>query len=241
MHSWGSMHGVCVCAVILLLQGALAGESESLDSGAPHVNQVLCWSPKYPVAVLCAWSLQPEPLQPTSVTATYRLGLSGKKMTCKVGPGPLPGPLPITAPGPLAGLLSGWCEIEHLELFVLQTYIVSVSVENHTGQYSFILEHIVKPDPPLKVVVTPGSRRQLSVKWAPPPSWPDPTLFPLKYRVQYTQEGHAPRTLGPYERCEVVLRGLRPRSSYSIRVSAQDFLDNGHPSDWSLPISAHTT
>lgn len=48
----------------------------------------------------------------------------------------------------------------------------------------------MKPDAPVNVKVTALPGRKLQVQWAPPPTWPDPVTFPLKYVVQF-QWGNA--------------------------------------------------
>lgn len=44
---------------------------------------------------------------------------------------------------------------------------------------------VVKPDPPVNVSVMVMPGRKLSVQWAPPPTWPDPVNFLLKYTVKF--------------------------------------------------------
>jgi len=44
---------------------------------------------------------------------------------------------------------------------------------------------VVKPDPPVNVSVTVLPGKKLSVQWGPPPTWPDPVNFLLKYTVKY--------------------------------------------------------
>lgn len=48
-----------------------------------------------------------------------------------------------------------------------------------------ILAIAVRPDPPVNVRVVASQGRRVLVKWSHPPSWPDPLLFPLKYKVRY--------------------------------------------------------
>lgn len=44
---------------------------------------------------------------------------------------------------------------------------------------------VVKPDPPVNVSVMVMPGKKLSVQWGPPPTWPDPVNFLLKYTVKY--------------------------------------------------------
>lgn len=53
-----------------------------------------------------------------------------------------------------------------------------------------LLWSTVKPDPPVNVRVKALPGKKLQVQWDPPPTWPDPLTFPLKYTVQF-QWGHA--------------------------------------------------
>ncbi|KAK3567032.1 hypothetical protein QTP86_008973 [Hemibagrus guttatus] len=96
----------------------------------------------------------------------------------------------------------------------------------------------VKPDPPVnvKVVALPG--KKLHVKWAPPPTWPDPVTFPLKYKVQF-QWGNPSTTsiMGPYESESMVRSGVMPGRMYHIRVSVMDLLGHGQSSEWSDTVN----
>ncbi|XP_041086141.1 interleukin-27 subunit beta [Polyodon spathula] len=219
------------CAVAVLLRVAGCSLAALPLDNAPSKPLVRCWSPSYPEKVLCSWTLERNTHLPTEVTATYSLGFKGKVQQCVRDP-----------------LDDSLCVIEEPELYSSLPYYINVSASNTAGRAStllpFITENIVKPDPPINVTATPtpGRSRQLSLQWAPPPSWPLPQLFPLKYLVQYSWgvDKHS-RTVGPYEETHCTLKGLRPRSSYTVRVSALDFIDNGEASEWSEPASANTT
>nr|XP_015221175.1 PREDICTED: interleukin-27 subunit beta [Lepisosteus oculatus] len=179
-----SQSSSCVCAHAVLLGAALflGAASQSAHDSLPQLD-VQCWSPSYPQRVLCTWKVQPEPDLPTSYTATYRKGLLGVQIPCEVNP-----------ERPRS------CVMENLEMFSVEPYFVNVTATNALGSTTrllpFILEKIVKPDPPVDIKVTLRSSRRLTVEWAPPPSWTDPTLFQLKYQVQYSDGGvRAPRTV----------------------------------------------
>lgn len=47
---------------------------------------------------------------------------------------------------------------------------------------------VVKPDPPVDVRVSPHNDRNLLVEWAPPPSWTNLEILPLKYQILYQWE-----------------------------------------------------
>ncbi|KAG7456790.1 hypothetical protein MATL_G00239780 [Megalops atlanticus] len=212
----------------------------SLQPGfPPSPPEVTCWSPSYPLKTICSWSQDPEPLLPTRYMAIYMSGRCHRAGEC--GEHILKGPMDGKPCHPVPGL-SRHCVMEGLQLFRLEPYILNVTAINPLGSASrlfiFILEDIVKPDPPVNVTVIPGPGRQLSVEWAPPPTWTELDNFPLKYKVQYYRGiNESPRTVGPYESEKAVMKGLRPGSTYHIRVSAQDQL-MGQRSDWSQPVSA---
>ncbi|KAI1882734.1 hypothetical protein AGOR_G00237990 [Albula goreensis] len=212
----------------------------SLRPGYPPAHPgIHCWSPSYPNKAMCSWSEGPEPLLPTNYTATYWIGRCHAVGQCGVG-----APQEATVKyvcQPVPGL-SRQCALENLQLFSLDPYLLNLTSTNPLGSvstvFSFILEDIVKPDPPVNVRVTVGAARQLSVEWAPPPTWPNPTIFPLVYDVRYyhgSQE--SARRLNQYESERMVLKGLRPSSTYFVQVSARDQLV-GQSSDWSQPVKA---
>ncbi|XP_037239535.1 interleukin-27 subunit beta isoform X1 [Falco rusticolus] len=147
-----------------------------------------------------------------------------------LGPGPR-----ATAGNPLCG---------HVQMFSLTPYVVNVTAMNPLGSASrllpFLLENIIKPDPPedLRVSPIPGETKKLLVEWSPPGSWPFPQYFPLKYRIRYAQEGGSvTKTIGPYEQTSYTLTGVPPRTLHHIQVAAKDFTDSGEFSAWSLPAS----
>ncbi|NXP10487.1 IL27B protein, partial [Thinocorus orbignyianus] len=194
------------------------------DAPAPPV--VECWAISYPQAVNCSWLLEPEPLLDTDFVATYRHGVGG---TTEMGECVLTGPRS--------------CSFGDVRMFSLTPYVVNVTATNPLGAASrllpFLLESIIKPDPPedLRVSPIPGETTKLLLEWSPPGSWPFPEYFPLKYRVRYVQEEESsgPKTMGPYEQTSHTLTGLRPGTLHHIQVAA--FTDSGEPSAWSLPAS----
>ncbi|MFT7818802.1 interleukin-27 subunit beta [Arapaima gigas] len=199
----------------------------SLRPGYPPLPpEVHCWSPDYPLSVMCSWNKEPEPMLPTNYIATYSLEHSLEVQPCNSMPGQ-----------------NRVCLLKGVQLFSIKPNIVNVTAVNPLGSstrlLSFVLEDIVKPDPPVDVRVAPGMTKQLIVEWAPPPSWSNLRYFPLKYRVKYKLDGEDfSRILGPYESTRMVLKGLRPGKTYHIQVSAQELLDLGQSSDWSAATSA---
>ncbi|KAG1934969.1 interleukin-27 subunit beta [Pimephales promelas] len=194
----------------------------------PSPPDVHCWSPTYPKRAICSWTLTPEPILPTHYIATYRS---------------------FSEPLSSARQCQKWegqdrqCALEELEIFAGEPTLINITASNALGSttriWPFIFEQIVKPDPPVNVSVMVLPGKKLSVQWGPPPSWPDPVNFLLKYTVKYHwgKPGTA-RTLGPYESSKMVLSGLVAGRTYYIQISAKDFLDDGRTSDWSAPISA---
>ncbi|NXI42206.1 IL27B protein, partial [Galbula dea] len=186
-----------------------------------------CWAISYPQTVNCSWVLAPEPLLDTDFVVTYRHGTWGAPETGECLP-----------TGPRS------CSFGDVQMFSLTPYVVNVTAVNPLGTAStllpFLLENIIKPDPPedLRVSPIPGEPEKLLLEWSPPASWPFPDYFPLKYRIRYTEEGSsAPSTIEPYEQTSYTLTGLRPGTLHHIQVAAKAFTDSGEFSAWSLPAS----
>ncbi|XP_028672315.1 interleukin-27 subunit beta [Erpetoichthys calabaricus] len=200
----------------------------NLQPGYPPGTPVVhCRSNNYPEEAQCNWYLENETHIPTNFTATYRHGLFGEEQGCLV--------------------TNMSCVMRGFALYSTHPYIFNVTAWNPLGRkeklLQFVIEHIVKPDPPEDLMAWPSLewKRQLDISWQPPHTWQHPILFPLKYQVQYSwSDGKASRTTGPYEVTSIKLKGLRPRTTYSISVSAKDFLDNGEASDWSPTVTATT-
>ncbi|XP_010077349.1 PREDICTED: interleukin-27 subunit beta [Pterocles gutturalis] len=137
------------------------------------------------------------------------------------------------------------CSFGDVQMFSLAPYVVNVTAMNPLGTASrllpFLLENIIKPDPPenLRVSPIPGEPKKLLLEWSPPGSWPFPEYFPLKYRIRYPRVPLTPLhpQIGPYEQTSYTLTGVRPRTLHHIQVAAKDFTDSGEFSDWSLPAS----
>ncbi|NXX80591.1 IL27B protein, partial [Urocolius indicus] len=187
---------------------------------------VECWAVSYPQAVNCSWVLAPEPLLDTDFVATYRHGSreSSEQGEC-------------VRTGPRS------CSFGDLQMFSLTPYVLNVTATNALGTAStllpFLLENIIKPDPPedLKVSPIPEETTKLLLEWSPPGSWPFPEYFPLKYHIRYGWEGGSVTTVGPYEETSLTLTGLRPGTLHHIQVAAKDSTDSGEFSAWSPPAS----
>ncbi|XP_061871009.1 interleukin-27 subunit beta [Colius striatus] len=191
----------------------------------PPLPAVECWAISYPQAVNCSWVLAPDPLLDTDFVATYRHGsweASEQGECVRTGP---------------------WsCSFGDLQMFSLTPYVLNVTATNALGTASrllpFLLENIIKPDPPedLKVSPIPEETTELLLEWSPPGSWPFPEYFPLKYYIRYGWEGSV-TTIGPYEQTSYTLTGLRPGTLHHVQVAAKDSTDSGEFSVWSPPAS----
>ncbi|NXN69010.1 IL27B protein, partial [Himantopus himantopus] len=187
-----------------------------------------CWAISYPQTVNCSWVLAPEPLLDTDFVATYRL-VGG--LESRLSP-------PCVRTGPRS------CSFGDVQMLSLMPYVVNVTAVNPLGTASrllpFLLENIIKPDPPedLRVSPIPGETKKLLLEWSPPGSWPFPEYFPLKYCIRYArEEGSVTKTIGPYEQTSYTLTGVRPGTLHHIQVAAKDVTDSGEFSAWSLPAS----
>ncbi|XP_069784602.1 interleukin-27 subunit beta-like isoform X2 [Narcine bancroftii] len=198
----------------------------SLQLGyAPGKPRFRCWSVNYPLNMACFWSLEKPTNIPTEVKATFR---REHVKTCSS-----------------ADSLQGSCSIEDINLFSTIPYKVTVTAKNLLGSRSttkeFIVEKIIKPDPPANVSLSPipNQRKKLLLQWKPPATWPNPQLFLLKYIVKYWQVGsNRHRMIEIINQTNYTLSGLHSRGVYFVQVAAKDFVDNGHPSEWSPVVSA---
>ncbi|XP_072338098.1 interleukin-27 subunit beta [Scyliorhinus torazame] len=193
----------------------------------PGKPQVACWSVRYPLNVVCSWKLENQTYLPTRINVTYRYGI-GDAEHCSS-----------------EETLQGNCIIEDIQLFSKIPYTLKVTATNPLGFRStinqFIVEKIIKPDPPTDVSVSPipNQARKLLLQWNPPVTWPDPSLFLLKYRIKYWPEGSTRhRMIEISDQTSYILSGLRSRALYFVQVAAKDFVDNGASSDWSVTVSA---
>ncbi|XP_061212107.1 interleukin-27 subunit beta isoform X2 [Neopsephotus bourkii] len=203
------------------------GDGDSGDRDPPAPPALQCWAISYPQAVNCSWALAPEPLLDTAFLATYRHGAGGDTEAGE-----------CIRTGPRS------CSFGNVQVFSLIPYVVNVTAVNALGAASssrpFLLESIIKPDPPEAVRVSPipGETTKLLLEWSPPGSWPFPEYFPLRYRIRYAQEdGSVAAMVGPYERTSLTLSGLRPGALLHVQVAAKDFTDSGELSAWSAPAS----
>uniref|UniRef100_A0A8D2DXC9 Interleukin-27 subunit beta n=1 Tax=Sciurus vulgaris TaxID=55149 RepID=A0A8D2DXC9_SCIVU len=218
---------------LLLALAVWAGSSCGGTEVAPSQPRVQCRASRYPVAVDCSWTLLPAPncTGATSFIATYRLGVAAQGQS-----------RPCLQPTPEATC----CTIRDVQLFSLAPYVLNVTAVHPGGASSgfapFVAEHVIKPDPPEAVRLSPLPGQRLQVRWEPPRSWPFPEVFSLKYWIRYKRQGASRfRQVGPIEATSFTLRAARPRARYCIQVAAQDFMDYGKPSDWSLPAATPMT
>ncbi|XP_071772062.1 interleukin-27 subunit beta [Centroberyx gerrardi] len=212
-------------------------KANAASGNLPSTPTVRCWCAGYPNQTLCSW---PEPPQspPTQYIATYseRHRPLVTKQCHLIPPGSSSSALNSSSSGQL------WhCHLEDLKL--LTDYIINITAVNPGGSSShlasFMLEDIVKPDPPVDVRVSPHGFRKLSVEWSPPPTWSNLDIFPLKYQIRYQWENRGtPQSvhLGPFESTRIDLRGLTPGTSYLVQVCAMELLGLGECSNWSSPV-----
>uniref|UniRef100_A0A3Q3KBJ8 Fibronectin type-III domain-containing protein n=1 Tax=Monopterus albus TaxID=43700 RepID=A0A3Q3KBJ8_MONAL len=186
-------------------------------SSHPPTPTVHCWCASYPNLTLCSWPSESSHSPPSHYIATYRYHI----ILC---------------------LFQLWhCQLPSLKL--LTDYIINVTAVYSAGSSShlasFMLEDIVKPDPPVNIRVSPHNIRNLLVEWSPPPTWADLQIFPLKYQIRYQWENRGiPKSvnLGPFESTSVELKGLTPGRAYLFQVCAKELLGLGKCSNWSSPI-----
>ncbi|KAK5857643.1 hypothetical protein PBY51_010871 [Eleginops maclovinus] len=235
-----------VCVTVTLLMCVLGGQALHLrrltatSGNSPSTPTVRCRCASYPNVTLCSW---PEPSHPTPThyVATYseRHRRSVTKHCHLIQPGSSSSDL-ISTSSPSSDQL--WhCPLPRLKL--LTDYIINVTAvysgRNSVHLSSFMLEDIVKPDPPVNVQVSPYDFRNLSVQWSPPPTWALLDIFPLKYQIKYQWESRGIQksvNLGPYESTKVELKLRSPGRTYLFQVCAKELLGLGECSDWSAPV-----
>ncbi|XP_070777020.1 interleukin-27 subunit beta [Enoplosus armatus] len=236
-----------VCVAVTLLMCALGGQALDLlrataTSGyAPPPPTVHCWCASYPNVTVCSWP-EPPHSPPTHYVATYseRHRQAVTKECHLIQPGSSPSLAPTSASSSSSERL--WqCQLPNLKL--LTDYIFNVTAVYSGGSSShlssFMLEDIVKPDPPVDIRVSPHNVKSLLVKWSPPPTWANLDILPLKYQILYQWENKGtPKSinLGPFESTMVELKGLIPGRPYLLQVCAKELLGLGECSDWSLPV-----
>ncbi|XP_060918886.1 interleukin-27 subunit beta [Labrus mixtus] len=234
-----------VCATVTLLMCVLGGQAVDLlrvtttSGNPPSTPQVHCWCASYPNVTLCSW---PEPSQspPIHYVATYseRHRHASTKQCHLIQPGSS-----FSALTSASSSQPFWhCYLPNLKL--LTDYIINVTAvySNASSSHlaSFMLEDIVKPDPPVQVRVSTHNNRNLLVEWSPPPTWTNMDIFPLKYQILYKWENRGtPKSvnLGPFESTKAELKGLTPGRPYFFQVCAKELLDLGECSDWSSPVN----
>lgn len=218
----------------LLLSLTLWASCSPGNAGTAALSQprVRCRASRYPVAVDCSWTPlgAPNSTMATSFLATYRLGVAAQQQSQS-----------CLQPNPQATR----CTIPHVQMFSMVPYVLNVTAVHRSGASSsllaFVAEQIIKPDPPEGVRLRAAGKR-LQMLWHPPASWPFPDIFSLKYRIRYRRHGASHfRQVGPIEATTFTLRAAQPHAKYFVQVSAQDLMDYGKPSDWSLPGQAERT
>ncbi|XP_059015484.1 interleukin-27 subunit beta isoform X3 [Mustela lutreola] len=160
---------------LLVLALWVGGLPCSGREAVPPQPRVRCRASRYPVAVDCSWTLPPAPhsAAPTSFIATYRLGVAAHGES-----------RPCLQPTPEAAS----CIIPDVQMFSMVPYILNITTLQPWPSSSFVPfvpEHIIKPDPPEGVRLSPLPGQRLWVQWEPPRSWPFPEIFALKYRIRY--------------------------------------------------------
>ncbi|XP_028995952.1 interleukin-27 subunit beta [Betta splendens] len=205
-------------------------------AGSPlSTPMVHCRCASYPNVTLCSWPGTPH-VPPPRYIATYseRHNQSSTKQ-CHL--------IPPSSSASAASSTSQqlWhCQLPSLKL--LTDYIINVTAVYSGGSSShlasFMLEDIVKPDPPVHLRVSQQSK-SLFVSWSPPPTWDNLDIFPLKYQILHQWEHRGtPKSfkLGPFESTHMELKGLTPGRRYLFRVCAKELLDLGECSTWSSAV-----
>nr|XP_061823906.1 interleukin-27 subunit beta-like isoform X2 [Nerophis lumbriciformis] len=228
-----------VCCWTLLL--ALLASQPAETSTAPPINPtVQCWCASYPNVTFCSWP-QPADSQPVNYTASYmeRHQPSVTKQ-CQLIP---PNSSSSSSSSSSSGHHLLWhCPLRELKL--LTDYIINVTTLYEGGSSSsltsFMLEDIVKPDPPVDIKVSPQHPKKPLLEWSAPPTWTYLDIAPLKYYVTYKWDhrGIAKSVeLGPLENTSMELDRLTPGRTYRFQVCAKELLGLGQRSHWSSPVT----
>ncbi|XP_028251634.1 interleukin-27 subunit beta [Parambassis ranga] len=236
-----------VCVPLILLMCVLGSHAVDLlrasatSGNPPPTPTVHCRCASYPNMTLCSW-LEPPHSAPTHYVATYseRHRQESTKNCHLLSPASSWSDA-ISAPSSTSGQL--WhCHLTDLKL--LTDYIINITAVHSGGSSShlksFMVEDIVKPDPPVDVRVSPHNGRSLLVQWSAPPAWTNVDIFPLKYNIMYQFEYRGnPKfvNLGPFENTSIELKGLSPGRTYLFQVCAKELLGLGECSDWSSPVT----
>lgn len=246
--------------VLMLLLAASASGSDSVrllrSASEPAVPgnpleppgaEVRCRCAGYPNQTLCMWSEPSGQSTPMRYIATYRETDESSVKHCHLfPPGSSSSALsPSSSPSSSSSSEKLWlCQLDHLKLYT--NYILNVTsispLGNITRLTSFMVEDLVKPDPPVELRVSQKVRK-LVVDWSPPPTWSNLDVFPLKYqlRLSWSHRGdNHTVSPGPYEDTKVTMPGLAPGRTYVLQVCAMELLGLGECSDWSLPVKVLT-
>ncbi|XP_053191562.1 interleukin-27 subunit beta [Scomber japonicus] len=218
-------------AVDLLRANAASGNP-------PSIPRVQCWCASYPNQSFCSWP-EPPHSPPIHYIATYseRHRQLDTKHCQLIRPGSSSSAL-ISASSSSDRL---WhCLLPDLKLFT--DYIINITAvypgKSSSSLKSFMLEEIVKPNPPVDVRVSPHLIKGLTLEWSAPPTWANLDIFPLIYEIQYHREStgtpqyHNVDT--HHTKIELVL--VTP-GTYQFQVCAKELLGLGKCSDWSSPVN----
>ncbi|KAM9842796.1 interleukin-27 subunit beta [Aulostomus maculatus] len=238
----------CVCVTLLmcvlgiqaldLLRAATSGMDPSTS---PNVR---CWCASYPNLTFCSWP-EPSHSPPTHYITSYseRQNLHMSQQCQLIPPGFSSSALVSASSSSSSSSEQLWhCHLPDLKL--LTDYIINVTAVYPGGcsshLTSFMLEDIVKPDPPVDLQVSPHDTRNILVEWSPPPTWDNLHIFPLKYHILYQWENRGmPKSvnLGPFDTTKMEVKDLTPGRDYMFRVCAKDLLGLGECSSWSSPVN----
>lgn len=134
------------------------------------------------------------------------------------------------------------CQVEILE-GDRNYHVVSLCVSNSVGSKSssnvaFHSLKIVRPDPPVNVVVSaiPGRPRWLNVSWQDPESW-DSRYYMLKFELRYRPVWSKTFTewLVAQHQCIILdaLRGVK----HVVQLRGKEDLETGQWSEWSAEVT----
>nr|XP_040046320.1 erythropoietin receptor [Gasterosteus aculeatus aculeatus] len=133
------------------------------------------------------------------------------------------------------------CHLDRPQLFV------QMDIRVHRGEAlihnrSLLIELLFLLDPPANVTVSTTTQKgELNVSWVPPSlKYMEDTMM---YEVSYAAaDGHSGQVEVVRASSELILRGLQPRTKYTVRVRVK--LDgisyNGYWSAWSEPVVMET-
>ncbi|KAK7904775.1 hypothetical protein WMY93_017382 [Mugilogobius chulae] len=219
------VHVVTVLCVLYTL-GAQAMELHRVShTTATAVPNVHCLCSGIPNQTLCSWA---DPLDVTPLQYIVTCSERQKQH------------LNVTTPDSAHKM---WhCHLPGLKL--LTDYILNVTAVYPEGSSShlstFMIEDIVKPDPPVNLRVSSSDPKVVLVQWDPPSTWSYMDIFPLKYELLYQWWSGGQlwsNHLKPFRSTSAPLKGLTRGRTYQLQVCAKDALGLGHCSDWSVPVN----